>query len=282
MMNGEIIITDYEYNLIRDFIYKRFGIALGDKKKALVTGRLQKILRQSNFKSFQAFYEYVLNDKTGKGIDTLINRISTNHTYFNRENKHFEYFKNTVLPWAAKQELSNLQSKIRVWSAGCSSGEESYTLAILVYHYLKEQKENIKGAVLATDISDKVLQMAVRGIYSKENYARLKSDKIKKSFIKQKSGSYAVDQQIKDLVLHRRLNLMRNEFPFKKKFHSIFCRNVMIYFDNPTREVLIKKFYDNLHPGGYLFVGLSESLGRRNEWFQFVQPSVYRKNDEKN
>ncbi len=277
MSLSEISIKPNEYDLIAKLVYERFGIDLGKKKQSLVTNRLRKVLVENNFTSFNDYYKSILNDKSGQSLDTLINKISTNLTYFAREKEHFEYFKNDVLPEQFVNTEIIKDKSIRVWCAGCSTGEEAYTLSMVMHDAAGLSKTQWNLAVLATDISARALRVAEKGIYMGANVDKMNEALKKKYFKKQPDNSLMVKSKVQKVVLFRRLNLMRSQYPFKKKFHSIFCRNVMIYFDVPTRQDLVKKFSEHLIDGGYLFIGHSESLGRKNPYFEYVKPAVYRK-----
>jgi len=277
MTASEISISPQEYEQISKLVYDRFGINLGKKKQSLVTNRLRKVLVENNFSTFNDYYESILIDKSGNSLDTLINKISTNLTYFAREKEHFDFLKDDVLPEQFSNPEINREKSLRIWCAGCSTGEEAYTLSMVINESLGLNKDKWKPAVLATDISAKALSLAEKGIYLDSNVMKMNSDLKKKYLKKQVNQSWKINSNISDKVLFRRLNLMRSQFPFQKKFHSIFCRNVMIYFDVQTRQELIKKFSQNLVNGGYLFIGHSESLGRTNEYFEYVRPAVYRK-----
>ena len=274
-MTNLISLTNSEYERIRDLVYSRFGINLTEQKKSLIVGRLQKVLRQYNFNSFSDYLDHILNDATGEAVVTLVNRITTNHTFFYRENDHFDFFVQNVIPELVKNAASD--KKIRIWCAGCSSGEEPYTIAMMISEYFKSGLGNWDIGILATDISNKVLDIAKTGIYTIENRSRLPEHLQRRYFKKQSENEASVVTEIRKLILFRRFNLMRNDFPFRGKFHVIFCRNVMIYFDNPTKKALVQRFYEFTRPLGYLFVGHSETLGRLEYGYQYIRPAVYRK-----
>ncbi len=273
-------LTDQEYRQISDLVYQKFGISLGNKKQALIKGRLQKVIRQFGFSSFGDFFDYVLKDRSGKALSILIDRLSTNHTYFYRENGHYQFLMKQVLPELEEKLKANRELGVRFWSAGCSSGEEAYTLAFILLDYFGKEHSRWKLGVLGTDISEQMLLKARQGIYSAENVFRLPEQWKRKYFRQLPSGQWQVVEEVRKMVLFRRLNLMRSTFPFKRKFQVIFCRNVMIYFDRPTREQLIARFYHYLAEGGYLFIGHSESIGRDNPYFTYVRPAVYRRKGE--
>lgn len=269
-------LSDKEFKQIRDLVYDQFGINLSDAKKSLVVGRLQKILKQNNFTSFQEYYDHVLSDSSGRALVTLVDRISTNHTFFNRENAHFDFFSQTVLPFFdAQAKSSRVKSEFRLWCAGCSSGEEPYMLAILLKEYFSDRVNGWNLGILATDISISALEKAIAGVYSEENVGHLPDRIKKKYFTNNGDGQYTANNTIKKMITFKRLNLMNEKFPFKNKFHTIFCRNVMIYFDQPTRDSLIARYHRYVVPSGFLFIGHSESLKRTNGLFKYVQPSVY-------
>lgn len=270
-------VTDEEFRLIRDLIYKNIGIHLTDEKRSLVNGRLQKILRKMNFKTFKEYYDFLINDKSGEALSELANVISTNHTFFGREIDHFEYFVDVVLPEIENRAKQTNNYDIRVWSAGCSSGEEPYTLVMLMMEYFGKDYYKWQAGVLATDISLTVLEKAKRGIYPDERVQPLPDVFKKKYFKRLPTGEWEIIDPVKREVTYRRFNLMNEKFPFKKPFDVIFCRNVMIYFDNPTRERLVEKFYQFTVPNGYLFIGHSETLNRTSTKYKYVQPAVYKK-----
>ena len=269
-----LTITNKEFKQLAEYIKANYGINLKEEKKALVTGRLYNVLIQNNFNNFSDYINYVCQDKTGTAAATLINKITTNHTFFMREAEHFSYFKDKVLPYITG---SSRVKDLRIWSAGCSSGEEPYTLAMLIDEFLGKDKLFWDSKVLATDISGKVLEVAQSGIYNKEDISNLPSS-WKLNYFKNIDGEKsAIIDRIKNEVIFRKFNLMDETFPFKNKFHVIFCRNVMIYFDTQTKCELVNKFYDLMEYGGYLFIGHSESLNREETKFKYVMPAVYRK-----
>jgi len=266
-------MTKKEFRQLADYIHANYGIYLKEEKQALLTGRLQNILIENGFQNFTDYYKYVISDKSEKAAITLINKVTTNHTFFMREEEHFKYLMNKVLP----DIIKDIRDKdLRIWSAGCSTGEEPYTLAMIIDEFFGKEKSFWDTKILATDISSRVLEEAKKGIYSKEEIASLPANWRINYFANYDKVSNTVVDKIKNEVIFRRFNLME-KFPFKKKFHVIFCRNVMIYFDAQTKQELINKFYDSLEYGGYLFIGLSEALNRDHLRFKCVMPSVYRK-----
>lgn len=267
-----ISISEKEFLSFSEFIKGNYGINLKEEKKTLLTSRLHSVLEKEGFKSYSDYFNHIVNDRSGSAVSNLLNKITTNHTYFMREADHFYYFRDRVLPYLA----DTVKSKdLRIWCAACSTGEESYTLAMLIDEYFGKEKMFWDTKVLATDISDKVLEAAKAGRYKYESISVL-PQKWKDNYFKQYDNEHCVvTDRIKNEVIYRKLNLMDNTFPFRQKLHTVFCRNVMIYFDNETKIKLVNRIYDNMEHGGYFFIGHSESLGRDGIKFKYVMPSVY-------
>ena len=276
-MYGLLEITSEEFQNIAQLVYQRFGINLTDRKVTLVKGRLNKLIRTKGFASFKEYYNYVVNDSSGTELLQLVDKISTNHTYFYREEEHFATLKNSILPEIVSQLPGEDPNELRIWSAGCSSGEEPYTLAIELKEYFGGIQAITGKVILATDISLTVLESAGVGEYTMERLKNVPRQLLGRYFDRTPDSTYRVRDSIRSLLLFKRLNLMRETFPFKKKFHMIFCRNVMIYFDKATKERLVENFANYLVPGGYLFIGHSESLGRDSKIFKYIQPALYKK-----
>ncbi len=270
-------LTQNEFKLISSLVRDYFGINLDEHKKTLVYARLHKILTEGGFRTFKDYYDYVVNDKTGQALSVMVDRLSTNHTYFFREKDHFDYFKETVLPKIADGLRQSQRNDIRIWCAGCSTGEEAYTIAMLVREYFQDELRLIDTAILATDISSAVLQKATDGLYTEEQISKLPRSYIQNYFVSLGEGVWEVRKELKRLLFFRRFNLIRAKYPFKRQFQTIFCRNVMIYFNNPTRHLVIEKFYQHLDEDGSLFVGHSENVDRTNGMFQYIRPAVYQK-----
>jgi len=266
-------IEDHEFDILTQYIHQYYGINLTQKKN-LIEGRLSNVIIDKGFDSFAKFIDFVMADKSGIEATMLINKLTTNHTFFMREASHFHYFRDKVLPFL----VSYVKDKdLRIWSAGCSSGEEPYTLAMLLQEFFAEQKPQWDTNILATDISVKVLEEGEKGIYTKDTLSLLPSIWKLQYFTKTNNEKYIISDKIKNEVTFRVFNLIDEIFPFKKKFHTIFCRNVMIYFDSKTKVELIRKFYQHTEPGGYLFIGHSESIPREATSYKYIMPAVFRK-----
>jgi chemotaxis protein methyltransferase CheR len=274
---GPISLSPRELKRLSELVHARLGITLTEQKRALILGRLQKVVRDLGLGSFDAYCDYVVADKSGKAMDALANRISTNHTFFWREPVHFEYLAQQVLPQLTERLRKQGTRDLRLWCAASSSGEEPYTLAMILLQHLGKDRPKWKAGLLATDISAKVLDQARAGVYCEERVRAL-PEVLKTRYLRRAGpDEYQVTDALKAEVTFRRLNLMVERFPFRQPFHVVFLRNVMIYFDRPTREGLIARMAEVMEPGGHLFIGNSESLGPSPAGFRFVRPAVYRR-----
>ncbi len=276
----QYVISNKEFELFRSLIYDTCGINLQLSKKELVKARLSKRLVNVGINTFSDYYKYVTKtDRSGKELIHLIDSISTNKTDFFRENKHFDFLNTTLLPKLISNKEKNNDRKLRIWCAASSSGEEPYSLAITVLNHVKPNNGwDIK--ILATDISTQILQKAVAGIYKMETLKDIPPGAVSAHFSKviiDNAHCYEAKDHLKNLITYRRFNLMTEKFPFKNPFDFIFCRNVMIYFDQETQHRLVSKFYDCLPKNGYLFIGHSETLSKSNTSFKYTQPAVYQK-----
>ncbi|MCK4389078.1 MAG: protein-glutamate O-methyltransferase CheR [Desulfobacterales bacterium] len=267
-------LSDRDFGRFSALVYEKCGINLQDGKKELVRARLGKRLREGGFEDFRAYYKFLTEDENGDELVRMLDAISTNLTSFFREEKHFDFLKETVFPSYLETGLQRL----RFWSAGCSSGEEPYSLAMwLLEHFAQRSYFDMK--ILATDISTKVLANAQRGVYPGDRVAKIPEFLLRKHFQRgygRQGGYFRVKPALRDVVEFKRFNLME-PFPFKEVFNLILCRNVMIYFDKKTQQGLINKFHESLVDGGYLFIGHSESLTGFGHRFKYIKPSVYGK-----
>lgn len=267
-------ISDEEFQIFSKYVELNYGIKLKLEKKTMVSGRLQSLISSLGLNSLSEYLKYVNADVTGEAVSTLVNKITTNHTYFMREAEHFYYFRDYVLP-NLKETVKDRD--LRIWCAASSSGEEPYTLAMLIDEYFGEEKKHWNTKVLATDISTRVLDIAKEGIYSQEAISSVPRMWQLKYFSKHSPTNVKVNDSLRNEVVYRKFNLMDERYPFKKQFQVVFIRNVMIYFDEQTKDILLKKIYDLLVPGGYLFIGHSESINRTKLGFKYIRPSVYMK-----
>ena len=265
-------VSQEDFLRLVKYMKDTYGINLA-QKLSLVEGRLWNVIKKKGFGSLAEYFDFVVADKTGMEAKTLVTRLTTNYTYFMREDQHYKFLTGVALP----EICPRLQPKdLRIWSAGCSSGEEPYTTAMVLDDYFGVNKGAWDCKVLATDISPQVLQMADEAVYPEDRLKNLPAEWKTKYFTKEPGDMFRVKPAVKDEVIFRSFNLME-PFPFRKPFHVIFCRNVMIYLDKPTRDALIERYYDALVPGGYLFIGLSETVDKNITRFEFMKPSIYRR-----
>jgi chemotaxis protein methyltransferase CheR len=264
-------ITDQEFYRIVRYVKARYGINL-EQKRVLICGRLENYLIRNGYNSYDEYMNLVEHDPGSKEAVNLINVLTTNHTYFMREFVHMEFLKNVILPELRKKEARNRD--LRIWSAASSTGEEPYTIAMVLMDFFGLEHKQWDTKVLATDLSTRVLQHAVSGKYLKEQLEPLPENWKRRFFTRLNEEEFEAKKELKDEVIFRQFNLM-NPLPFKRKFHVVFLRNVMIYFDEQTKHELVEKIYDFMEPGGYLMIGTTESLDKTR--FRYIRPSIYRK-----
>jgi chemotaxis protein methyltransferase CheR len=275
MISAEL--KDIDYERISRLVYDQCGINLHEGKKELVKARLGKRLREGNFKSFGEYFRYVTTDDRTAELISMIDSLSTNLTYFFREESHFQKLRTMMKLLAKNSTQEGLSEKLRIWSAGCSTGEEPYSLAMTVCESVNGLSGDVK--IMATDISTRVLQTANEGIFPKERLKNVPPAILKKYFQMgsgSNEGQFRIKKNIRDMVQFSRFNLMDTPPP-NYRFDIIFCRNVMIYFDKATQGALVSRFHQCLNRGGHLFVGHSESLTGLSHQLRYIEPSVYRK-----
>jgi len=264
-------IKQEDFVRLTKFILDEYGINLTQKKN-LIEGRLGKTILDKGFSNFSEYVDHLLVSKSPDELETLINKVTTNHTYFMRESSHFEFFQDVILP---EVERSCKSRSPGIWCAASSTGEEPYTMAIILNEYFSNKPNKWDTRMLASDISKKVLATAMTGTYSDESLKEI-PDAWKKKYFTRAGENYTVIKQIRDNVIFREFNLM-DPIKFKVKFDVIFCRNVMIYFDQQTKDALVRRFYDVMNPGGYLLIGHSETLNKATSPFTYLMPATYRK-----
>lgn len=267
-------MTEQEFERIFIHIKHRYGIDLS-RKKEIISGRLDNYLRINGYKTYTDFMNAVESDITGRLEETLVDFLTTNHTFFMREFEHFDFLKNTVLPELKAKEAAT--HDIRIWCGASSTGEEPYMLAMLLSDFFGFDHANWETTLLATDVSIDALQKAQRGVYTADQVSSL-PESWRRRYLHQILGTdtYEMTADIKKQVMFRQFNLM-DKLPFRKKLHVVLLRNVMIYFDQKTKNDLIKRIYDVLEPGGYLIVGKTETVDRDAVPFEMVEPSIFRK-----
>ena len=271
IFSHDFTISDADFHRLVQFIQQNYGIDLS-KKRQLISSRLSHSLRELGYKDFRTFLEHLFSTRDPADLELVLNKLTTNYTFFLREQDHFAYFQDKILPeLSAKHQRDQVLS---IWSAGCSSGEEPYTLSICLKEFFGTRASPWDTRVLATDISQQAESKAMAGVYQPP--ADMPDAWLKRYFQREGTGGlYRVSQPIRDIVSFLSFYL-REPIRFRLKFDVIFCRNVMIYFDQPTRDALVRRFYDAMNPGAYLFISHSESLNQ-NPLFQTVAPAVYRK-----
>ncbi len=266
-------LTDEDFNRLYRFIQNNYGIDLS-KKKQLIVSRLQQSLESNGYSSFADYVNDIVGGRRPDLVPPMLNKLTTNYTYFLREEAHFNFLRNTVLPELAQKHRND--RSLSIWSAGCSSGEEPYTISIYLKEYFGYDAGQWDTRILATDISQNVLNTAMNPTYQDEQLERIPAPWKTKYFQKRPDGTYTVSKEIRDNVIFRPFNLME-QIRFRRPFDLIFCRNVMIYFDQETKDALVNRFYNVTVPGGYLFIGHSEGLNKQTCPYKYLMPAIYQK-----
>jgi chemotaxis protein methyltransferase CheR len=267
---GTEILSPGEFEQITHLASQVSGIDLQKNKQELVQMRVGNMIRQGRFGSFQEYYRSLVADRTGEQLIALLDALTTNFTSFLREPAHFDFLRQTILP--------SIEGPIRIWSAACSTGEEPLSIACSIFEELGLQASD-RLAILATDLSTRVLAAARRAAYPAASFQGVAPDLLRRYLLKGSGsweGWYRVKEAVRERIEFRRLNLME-PFHHQRRFHAIFCRNVMIYFNKSTQAALVNRFAPCLEPGGYLLIGHSETLSGLQHPYEYVRPAVYRK-----
>lgn len=268
-----LTINDKEFKRLVEFVHKNYGIDLS-KKRQLIAGRLSNTILSMGFPSFEEYIDHLITNQKQEDLELMLNKLTTNYTFFMREGAHFQYFTDTILPYLVETKKDKVLS---IWSAGCSSGEEPYTISMILKEFFGAKASLWDTRVLATDISQNALLAATNAVYDEESLKELSPAWKKKYFTPVgEPGTYTVTPEIKNNVIFRTFNLM-DPIKFRLKFDVIFCRNVMIYFDQPTKEALVNRFFNATNPGGYLLIGHSENLSKAATPYKYLMPATYRK-----
>jgi chemotaxis protein methyltransferase CheR len=257
-----------EFEEIRGLAYHTFGLELKHGKEDLVSARLQRLVRSGGFRSYGEYYRHVRSDPTGESLMALIDALATNHTAFLREADHYEFLRERIAAELGRRPA------VEIWSAACATGEEVWSLVLL----LREALPATRLRVIGSDISRKALRQAADAVYPAGRVACLPRAWLETGFTRNASPpvAYAVKPAIRDCAAFRRINLIE-PFPWTAQFPVIFCRNVMIYFDRTTQKELVHKLTGSLESGGYLFIGHAESLSGLDHGLEYVRPAIYRK-----
>jgi chemotaxis protein methyltransferase CheR len=274
-------IKDTEYEFVRKIVYEHSRINLGPSKKELVMARLSKRLRALELPSYAEYIKFLKTPAGKEEMTNLIDSISTNHTYFFREPQHFDFLSQVILPEFCEGDAGKRSGKqLRVWSAATSSGEEPYTISLILDDYFSTRAKGWTWSILCTDISTRILAKAEEGIFAKDRLGPVRPDWLIRYFdrgVGESDGFFRVKDEIRKNLTFKALNLLAPTYPFRETFQVVFCRNVMIYFDRETQQELVNKIYPLIEPGGYLIIGHAESLTNVKHPFKLVKPSVYRK-----
>jgi len=273
----EFPFSDEDFFVLADLIHKRSGIVMKEHKKNLVYGRLARRLRTLGIKSFSDYLHYLTGSKGETEIGYLMNAVTTNLTRFFREDHHFDHLKETALPEALQAIRANKQKRLRLWSAGCSSGEEPYSMAMVLDHALENQKmSDVDARILATDLDTSMLETGRKGTYPRELFENL--PQVYRKYVErdEKEDLCHVVGRLRAYIAFKQLNLILN-WPMKGLFDAIMCRNVMIYFDNQTKTEMTQKFVQLLKPGGWLYLGHSETLLGADGALQHCGRTIYRR-----
>lgn len=275
-----IQLTDKDFKTLSSYIEKTTGIRMPEAKRIMMQSRLIGRLRALGFNNFSDYINYAFNeDPDGSELILLTDALTTNKTEFFRENDHFQYLERSVLPELAGNGIKSPS----FWSAGCSSGEEVYTISIVLRDYMRIHPEAFSNYhIFASDISTKVLDKAVNAVYEEASIEGIPYEKRRLYFLRSSDRSnpkVRIKRELRDCVSFRRLNLMDQTYNIRETFQVIFCRNVLIYFDKPTQEKIISKLIRHLVPGGFLFLGHSETILSMKLPLMTIAPTVYRKTE---
>lgn len=270
-------MRESEFEFIRKLVYQRSRICLDAGKREMVSARLGKRLRATQLSTVSEYCQLLQSPEAGEELAHLIDAISTNHTFFFRENAHFEFVRDRIVPEMRQRRQGERWPRFLAWSAACSSGEEPYSLAITLQESLGTEWD---WHIQCTDISHRILDQAGKAIYRTDVIERMPPASVKKYFqqgVGPQAGNYRVRPELRQRLSFHQLNLLERDSPLPDPFHVIFCRNVMIYFDRQTQEELVRRLTKRLLPGGYLLVGHSESLTGINHALELVRPATYRR-----
>jgi chemotaxis protein methyltransferase CheR len=273
-------LSEREFRRLGEFIHASYGIKMPPVKKTMLQARLQKRLRMLGIGTFKAYIEYLFSPEgMREELPEMVNAVTTNKTDFFREPAHFDYLVNTALPELMSSTGAGIRRPLGIWSAGCSTGEEPYTLAMVLNNYA-ERNEGFRFSILGTDISLKVLEKAALGIYDENKVQPVPLEMKKKYLLRSKDKQkkhVRIVPELRSQVHFRSLNFMEGDFGMREKMDIIFCRNVIIYFDRTTQEGLLNRLASHLLPNGYLFMGHSETLSGLRVPLSLAAPTVYRR-----
>jgi len=263
-------LNDSEFDFIVKYVSEHYGIDLSQKRR-LIEARLAGELKSLGFTSYEQYISLLKSNPKSDKVDNFINKITTNYSYFNREMEHYDFLMNTIIPALAQAK----KNSIKIWSAGCSTGEEPYNIAMAIDSALGLKRSMWNVSINATDVSTRALGVARKGEYPESELSGMPEAWQKSYMTKLPNGNYQVKDTIQKVVSFSQFNLM-DPFP-QRVYDVIFCRNVMIYFKQPTSQAIVKKFYQSTADGGYLFIGHSETINRTENQYKYIRPSIYQK-----
>jgi len=270
----EFQFTKVDFDRVRRIVYDHAGISLADSKQNLIYNRLSRRLRSLNFNDFNLYLTYVEGEGYDQEFTHLINAVTTNLTFFFREIHHFDYLADDLFPSLLKRNAQT--KKVRIWSAGCSTGEEPYSIAIVAKEVFPSDWD---VQVHASDLDTNVINTAKIGLYQIDSLKGVSHERVKRWFLKgsgNNEGMVKVKPELQTIIHFQQVNLM-HDWPWKEGFDIIFCRNVVIYFDKPTQQKLFKRYHELLRDQGHLFIGHSESLYKVSEQFKLLGKTIYQK-----
>ena len=269
-------VTEEEFEFFRQLVHQRFGIDLSSGQEHFLARRLQPLMERSGSRTPLEFAELLRSDLSGVWVSELANAVTTQHTGFFREPEHFTFLRGTALPELTERKRADGELDLRIWSAACATGAEPYSIILTLMAFLGAEYERWDAGALATDISDAALAKARLGRYPRQLFDAVPVE-FRRHFTPYDEGAWELAEDVRREVTFRRFNLLETVLPFRRPFDVIFCRNVTIYFDQATRDALIARLYGATAPGGYLFIGHSETLDRDHSRYEYVKPSVYRR-----
>ncbi len=271
MMNVDDL-TEKDFSFVKSLVYRESGIVIGDHKKEMIYRRLSRRVRDLELCNVSRYCELLRKSNCNETIN-FINAVTTNLTSFFREPHHFDYLSKEFSSNFIKKD----KKRLRIWSSACSTGEEPYSIAISLLNAFGSDVRGLDAKILATDLDTEVIKTARRGCYQEDRVKNLPRSMKSNWFDSNRDkGTYDIKQEAKDLVTFNKLNLL-GEWPMKGKFDIVFCRNVLIYFDQKTQLKLIERFYDCLEPDGILILGHSESILKGSQVFESLGKTIYQK-----
>ncbi len=271
-------MTDKDFNQLSQYITTNYGIKMPPAKRVMLQSRLHKRLRELNITTYKEYSEYIFSEKGAEEIIKMVDLVSTNKTDFYREPKHFDFLRETILPEFSLRHGKG--TKLKIWSAGCSSGEEAYTLAFVISDYLLQNGNPFDYQIIGTDISTRILQKANDAIYPEKRVEPVPIETKRKYLLKSKNQENKLVRVVPALrakTSFRRLNFMDDNYNMDNDFDIVFCRNVLIYFDRPTQEKVINNLCSKLKKGGYFFLGHSESINGLDVPLVQLKPTIFLK-----